>query len=235
MPPSPARLTFRRCFALTFFLLTPLSCEQPRASEASGPQVVQFVPGIRIDYRIPQVEVEARVILRQGQLELFAYSSAPVPKEHESILRLEPRAESIYQALGLIGLTPGHPPRYDADTNRQHPATGDFVDVLVRYESEGGPVEVSACDWMLDLHERQPMKPTPWVFAGSRRTTDGVFAANLEGTTITVVDFNSAVLALPDLHSSSDSELWLAANAEAVPPEGTSVLLLLRPAAGPPP
>lgn len=218
----------------TLLLLASLSCTQPRTAEPPAPRVVDFVPGIRIDYRVPQVEVDAEVILRQGQLELFAYSKAPVPKEHETILLLDGPAESIYQALGLIGLTPGRPPRYDVDTNTLHAATGDPVDVLVRYESQGRTVEVSACDWMLDLHERRPMKRTPWVFAGSRRTPDGAFAANGEGTIVTVVDFDSSVLALPDLHSSSDSELWLVANSAAIPPEGTEVTLLLRPAASSP-
>lgn len=223
------------CIAISVWPLglSLCSCTQPHAAAASAARIVDFVPGVRIDYRVPQVEVDSEVILRRGQLELFAYSKAPVPKEHESILLTNVPAESIYQALGLIGLTPGRPMWYDAGTETVHPATGDPVDVSVRYLSGGKSVEVPACAWMLDLHTRQPMKPVAWVFAGSRRASNGTFQANVEGTIVTVVDFDSAVLALPESHTSSDADLWLVANTEAIPPVGTKVILLLRPARGP--
>ena len=194
------------------------------------PRIVDFQPGIRIDYRIPQVEIEAEVILREGQLELFAYSKAPTPKGHETILLLKSRPKSIYLALGLVGLTPGRPMAYDWKTQETRQPTGDPVDVRVRYEDKGLVTEVSACDWMLDLARRRPMRPTHWLFTGSRRWEDGRFAADVEGTTVTVVNFDTALLTLPSLHSDSDADLWLAANTEAIPPIGTQVTLILRPA-----
>jgi hypothetical protein len=199
------------------------------ASQPAGPQVVDFVPGVRIDYRVPQVEVEAWVILRKGPLELFAYSKAPVPKEHESILLLQASPESIYQALGLIGLTPGQPMRYFPETRSFRKPSGDPVDVLVRCESGGKSIEASACDWMIDVTKNKPMEHTHWLFTGSDRLQEGTFYANVEGTVVTVVDFDSAVLSMPDLHTSSDPELWLAANTDAIPPIGTKVMLILRP------
>jgi hypothetical protein len=205
---------------------------RPSAAPASGPaaRIVDFVPGVRIDYRVPQVEVEACVIFRKGPLELFAYSKAPVPKEHESILLLQASPEAIYQALGLIGLVPGKPMRYFPETGTIRKPSGDPVDVLVRFESRGQAVEVSACDWMTDVTRRKPMERVPWLFTGSYRLKDGTFAANIEGTLVTVVDFDSSVVALPGLHTSSNAELWLEANTEAIPPIGTQVTLILRPA-----
>ncbi|MFQ5501191.1 MAG: YdjY domain-containing protein [Phycisphaerae bacterium] len=194
------------------------------------PRIVDFQPGIRIDYRIPQVEIEAEVILRTGQLELFAYSKAPTPKEHETILLLKSRPKSIYQALGLIGLIPGQPMAYDWNTQETRQPTGDPVDVRVRYKDKGSVTEVSACDWMFDLARQQPMRPTHWLFTGSRPWEDGRFAADVEGTTVTVVNFDTALLTLPSLHSDSDADLWLAANTEAIPPIGARVTLILRPA-----
>ena len=213
------------------------SSEQPMtgpssASQPRGPQVVEFMPGIRIDYRVPQVEIEAEVILRRGALELFAYSKAAVPKEHETILLLDVSPEAIYQALGLIGLVPGRPMRYLPKTQTFLPPTGEPVDVLVRYASGGAFVEVSACDWMIDLETGRPMAGTHWLFAGSRRLDNGAFYADVEGTTVTVVDFDSALLALPGTHSSSDAQLWLGANTDVIPPMGAKVTLLLRPALG---
>src|SRR5260221_2449117 len=111
----------RRSFLSILFALALSSCNEPegvqqavtsRPALASEPSVVEFAPGLRIDYRVPQVEVDGEVVLREGALELFAYAKAPTPKEHESIVILRTPAHSIYQALGLIGLTPGHPMKY---------------------------------------------------------------------------------------------------------------------------
>jgi hypothetical protein len=203
---------------------------RPAASQPFGPRQVDFAPGVRIDYRVPQVEAAGEVILREGPLELFAYSKAPVPKEHESVLLLQASPERIYQALGLIGLVPGQPVRYFPETQTMRMPSGAAVDVLVRYEAEGRSLESSACDWMIDVTRGQPMVRTHWLFTGSQRLKDGVFYADLEGTVVTVVDFDSAVLSLPDLHTSSNAELWLAANTPAIPAVGTRVTLILRPA-----
>lgn len=211
--------------------LSTLTERQPEPTEsASGPRLVDFAPGLRIDYRVPQVEVDCEVILREGDLELFAYARAPVPKEHETILRTSVPAEKIFQALGLIGLQPGKTLKYFHETKTLRPASGDKVDILVRYSSEDGQKAVSACDWMYDVDRKQPMARTHWLFTGSERMEDGTFAANYEGTIVTVVDFPSSLLSLPTSHSDSDDQLWLKANTAAIPAVGTRVVMLLRPA-----
>ena len=204
--------------------------ESSPTTQASGPRVVDFAPGVRIDYRVPQVEVDCEVILRNGDLELFAYSKASVPKEHESILRTHVRPEKVYHALGLIGLAPGQTLKYLIETKTIRPASGDKVDVLVRYEKDGETVEEYACGWMLDAVAKAPMKQTHWLFTGSEKLADGAFAADYEGTLVTVVDFPSSLLSLPTSHSESNDQLWLKTNTQAIPPLGTSVTLVLRPA-----
>jgi hypothetical protein len=198
----------------------------------TGPTgIVDYAPGLRIDYRRPRVEVDAEVILREADLELFAYSRAPTPKEHETILRTDVSATRIYEALGLIGLAPGHTMKYFPETKTVRMPEGDPVDVLVRYLRDGKTVESSACDWMWDVAADRPMGYTPWLFTGSQRMEDGAFYADYEGTIVTVVDFPSSLLSLPVSHSSSDDALWLRANTAAIPPIGTKVTMILRPAA----
>lgn len=208
----------------------PVATSQP-AKAPNSRKIVEFAPGMRIDYRVPQVEIDGEVILREGALELFAYAKAPTPKEHESIVLLRTPPHAIYQALGLVGLTPGHPMKYLPEVKKIRPPTGDPVDVFVRYQKNGRTVEESACDWMFDMEKKGPMARTHWIFTGSERLDDGNFAADMDGTVVTVVDFDSSLAALPDLHSDSDAELWLKANTAAIPPVGTSVVLLLRPVA----
>lgn len=201
-----------------------------QAARRPGPRIVAFQPGIHIDYVKTQVEIAAKVILREGQLELFAYSKAPTPKEHETILLLEARPLHIFQALGLIGLVPGRPLSYDGRTEQTTLPSGDAVDVLVRYEEAGQSVERSAWDWMRDVARDRPMTPTPWLFTGSARDAEGRYRADFDGTVVTVVNFDSSLLSLPESHSESNAELWLIANTEAIPPIGTRVTLILRPA-----
>jgi hypothetical protein len=200
---------------------------RPTSGPARG-RIVPYARGIRINYPDAQVEIDAEVILREGPLELFAYSKAPNPKEHESILLLYSSPERIYEALGLLGLNPGKPMRYFPDTQKVRMPTGDPVEVLVRYDEKGAAREVSACDWMLNLKTEKPMGRTHWLFTGSERLEDGTFMANIDGTIVTVVDFTSSVLGLPERHSDSDPELWLVANTDAIPPERTKVTLILR-------
>lgn len=207
--------------------------DRPVPATKPAGRVVDFGPGLRIDYRVPQVEVDSEVVLRQGALELFAYSRAQVPKEHETILRTDVQCERVYQALYLIGLVAGRPMRYDMETKTVEMPTGDPVEVWVRYEQEGRTREHSACDWMLDASTKKPLTRTHWLFTGSRREEDGQFAANIEGTLVTVVDFPSSLLSLPASHSESDSQLWLMAHTDSIPPNGTRVILILRPAAKP--
>ena len=236
MTPTSA---YRTLPALLAVILTgcadPSQSKQMR-SDASPPapsdglRVVDFAPGLRIDYRVPQVEVDCEVILRTGDLELFAYAKAPVPKEHESIVRTAVSPEKIYQALGLIGLTPGQTRKYFYQTKTTREATGDKVDVLVRYAKDGEDVEESVCGWMLNAAAKAPMQQTHWLFTGSEKMEDGTFAANYEGSLVTVVDFPSSLLSLPTSHSEANEELWLKANTEAIPEVGTKVTLILRPA-----
>lgn len=201
------------------------------ASRPAAPRVVEFGPGIRIDYRTPQVEIDGEIILREGPVELFAYAKSSVPKEHESIVLLRSRPKRIYEALGLIGLVPGHTMRYDWETEKTRLPAGDPVEVLVRWQSADGMRTASVCDWMMNPRTGRPMTPRHWLFTGSERFDDGTFFADIEGTVVTVVDFPSAVLGLPESHSDSDADLWLIANTEAIPAEGTAVTLIVRPVA----
>lgn len=206
----------------------PLAASMPSSAPA-GPRIVDFGEGIKINYIDRQVEVAGEVILREGPLELFAYAKAAAPKEHESIVLVRSKPERVFMALGLVGATPGKPLRWFYETETLRPASGDPVDVLVRYREGKRDRVVQAVEWMLDAGTRKPMQSTHWLFCGSERSETGEFAANMEGTLVTVVDFTTSLLSLPQQHSDADSELWLMANERAIPPLGTPVTILLRP------
>lgn len=208
----------------------PVTTQPAMATQpADAAKVLTVQPGVRIDWNRRVVEVDAVVILREGLLELLACS--PRIREHESILRIEARPLHVFQALGLIGLSPGRPASYDADTNESRPATGDRIEVLLRYQTADGEVTEPAERWLKRVDSTQPLDALPWVFAGSQVLEDGSFAADREGTVIAVVDFPSALIALAEVHSSSNDALWLEPRTVAIPAAGQRCVLLLQ--AGP--
>lgn len=213
-------------------LVAPLAAQPAATSPAPAPatqpgKVVQFQPHIRIDYPNRCVEVDGQVILRQGLLELFACS--PNTREHESIVRLNTRPLFIMQALGLLGLEPGRPLRMDPDTGEIIPASGDPVEIEVRYEADGVSKRVPIETWMRHSQSKGRLERQPWVFAGSFPVDNGAIAADEEGTIIAVVDFESAIIALPRHHTAANAELWLEPNTPAIPDVGTPCTVIFRP------
>jgi len=190
---------------------------------------VTYQPGLRIDFARRLIEVEAVVVLRQGPLELLACGVGT--REHESIVAVRPRPLHIFQALGLIGLEPGAPARYDEAAGRPVPPTGMPLRVDIRHEWQGQSVLVSPEQWLLDANTGRPPADVRWVFAGSRVLANGQFGADLDGTVVCVVDFDTALIAVDALHSADNELLWLAANPDRVPPLGTPCTLVIRAAA----
>jgi hypothetical protein len=201
--------------------------EARKADEPGGAKPKEFAQGVRIDWQTRAVEVDAKVVLREGPLELLACS--PQTREHESIFSVAARPLHIFQALGLLGMEPGSPVRYDAKLKRQFPPTGEPLEIEVRHERAPKPVPVR--DWLKDVELNRPPETVKWVFAGSRILDDGRLAADLDGTIICVVDFETALIAVGAIHTADNQHLWLAANTRAIPPIGTPCTIIIRRAA----
>lgn len=201
------------------------------AAAVSGPGGLRkFQDGVFIDWSKRQVELAGEVVLREGQLELFACS--PNSKEHESIVRVLCQPMHVFQAMGLIGLTPGKPPLYNNRTKEIMPATGERLDILVRWTARGQTHTVPIWEWIHSKKKDQQAVPIEWVFSGSMVTPEGPLLADFDGTVITVVDFESALVSVPASHTSSNESLWLDAYTEKIPPVDTPVTVILKAARG---
>jgi len=205
--------------------------DQPIPNESSGKKPADFAPGVRIDWSARAVEVDGVIVLREGPLELFACS--PRTREHESIIAVKARPMHVFQAMGLIGLEPGSPVRYDAECDRPIPPRGETLDLAVRYGTGDEARVIPLETWMLDVSRRRPPEPIEWVFAGSRTFDNGRFGADADGTVICVVDFDTALIAVGSLHTADNEQLWLTANTEAIPPIDTPCTILIRSARPP--
>jgi len=185
-----------------------------------------FAPGVRIYWKARAVEVDAKIALRSGPLELLA--CALQTREHESVLVVRARPKHIYQAMGLIGLEPGHPVRYDAEAERYVPATGAPLTLAVRFGRGENARFVDASDLMRSVDgDPIPQNAFTWVFAGSRTFKTGRFGADADGTVACVVDFDTALITVDALHSADNNELWLEANTPEIPEVGTPCKLLI--------
>ncbi|MFQ5590549.1 MAG: YdjY domain-containing protein [Phycisphaerae bacterium] len=233
--------------AIQSLLITAVYGEpaRPPAAPATVRNVREYAPGVRIDWDRQVVEVDASVVLRSGALELLACS--PQTREHESILVVRARPFHIYQAMGLIGLEPGSPHRYEPQIPAHGPdqaargapaprhmraATGASLSLRVRFLDHGVVKTMDAGTWLLDNQQQRVPDALEWVFAGSRALKNGVFGADEEGTVVCVVDFATALIAVGASHTSDDESLWLSANTAAIPPIGTACTLLIGGTAG---
>ena len=186
----------------------------------SGARPLQ--PGVVIDWKQPAVYVDGQVVLRRGPLEFLACLPG---KEHESIVRLDAPAVHVYQALGLIGLEPGHPPQWREDQGRFGPPAGDLIDVAIEWEEGGRHRAVAGFEWLREFEFARTPIDRPWVFAGSRRLKGGMLSADWSGEGIALVDKPDCLLALSRNHVSRDAELWAQANTVAIPPVATAVMV----------
>ncbi len=203
---------------------------RPATATASAPAgLATYRPGIRIDWRARQVEADATVVLREGAIEVFACS--PGNREYESIVRMDARPLHLFQAMGLIGLTPGHPIRFNPENQSVEPAVGDPVEIEIRYTAEGRIRQEPIENWMRLQNGKRKLEPVPWVFAGSVPDEAGGVAADTEGTVIALVDFSTALIAPPERHTDRNEDLWLEPATAQIPPVGTRCVLVLR--AGP--
>lgn len=185
-----------------------------------------FAPGITIDWDEPAIRVEAKVVLREGPLELFACS--PQTREHESIIAVAARPLHIFQAMGLIGLESGSPPSYHETSEKWQRAHGEPLDLLVEWRDDGKVLSARPGDWMIEEKTNKPPQNLRWVFSGSVVREKDHFAADSDGTVVCVVDFDSALISIPTRHSADDAELWLSANTQVIPPVGTACTLIIR-------
>lgn len=183
----------------------------------------EFQPGVRIDWASRSVRVRARVIDSTGPMEFFACTSG---KEHESILLLEARPTHIFQALGLIGLTPGKPAIWD-ETGRARPAEGDLVDVRVEWMQDQQAREAHWSEWVLDAEYLHHPPRLPFVFAGSLLRPDGRLACEISGAALALVDMPDALLAPTRSRSDRSADLWALSDRRAIPPPETLVTLVL--------
>ncbi len=191
-------------------------------------------PGIRLNLEDRWVDLEATVVLREGEwVELLACT--PNSREHESVLTVDAKPSHVHLALLALGLEPGQPRtarRVGQEWVSEGPSGPPVAVSVVTSDEDGEETQTPASRWIVRQKSGEPLADEPWVFAGSRfvkLNQQDIYAADLNGSVVSIVNFGDEVLARrTDLTNQTDAQAF-DANTEAIPPIGTRVILRLKP------
>lgn len=206
--------------------------QEPRIGAKMSPPegLVRLDPEqeVWIDKKNKLVVVDGVVVLREGQLEMFA---CPVrSKEHESVVAVNSKAFLVHTALLAVGTKEGSPVKWDPE---YQPASGTEVEIKVLWlDADGKQHRTRAQNWVRNVNTNKPLEHN-WVFAGSmfwKDEIDGKMHYLAEaGDLICVSNFPSATLDLPIESSQANAGLMFEAFTENIPPRGQPVRLVLIP------
>jgi hypothetical protein len=197
------------------------------------------LPGVKINPDERYVDVDAKVCLREGALELVVCTSGT--KEHESIFSVEARPMHVHAALLLIGAKPGNP------AGRRKLENGGWIDVpprggevdfsVVIINEEGKPNETPIQDFMVSTADPNKKFPTStFLFAGSRLIPQEegprLYLCEQSGNVISLSTFGDELLCLPDVYGHQNGALLWEVVGDKLPKIGSKVILRLRPKFG---
>lgn len=207
------------------------SSQPPREAGAAPDRPILLAGGIEVDRAAGEVRVAAQVALDAGWLEQAVCRAGT--REHESVLVVDLSPRSLHAALLLLGAEPGTPGawRWDGDPPQvvRVPPRGDRLAIFVRFE--GDPVERPLSDLIRRVDPESRLPEQPWVFAGSL-VEQGAYAAEFSGSVVGLVTFGDEVIAFEAVLADQEAaeEPSFLVREGVVPPPGTPVTLVIRPA-----
>lgn len=196
----------------------------PQEAPATAPRGFRH---IQVDARKKQVRVECQALGVEAPLEFFCVVTGT--SEHESVLRTAARPSQIHAALLMLGLEPGKPVHFSEAANKWFPPHGPPLNIHVEWERDGQTVSVPAYRLMRNVKTKKPMPALTWIFAGSRVMEDGVYAADVTGYVVSIVNFDLTLIDIPELASNANETLEWEVNPEAMPAAGTAVTMVIEP------
>lgn len=226
--------------------------EAERLVELTQNREELVMPGMKILIKKGYVDVDAKVCLTEGLLELIACTKDS--KEHESMIAIDAKAAHVHAALLLIGAEPGNPAmRKEVQTEDgprwvDLPPRGQEIDVYLVFNNKDGQPEehpiskflIKGLDEAYDGVPTEPVKkedrvfPThTFLFTGSHVYKDGekdpIYLADEAGNVISLSTFGDELLALPGVHAHANEALAWAVDSTHLPQLETKVILRLKP------
>ena len=210
------------------------------------------LPGVKINLEEWSVDVDSRISLKEGLLELIACTKDT--KEHESIIVVDAKPSHVHTALLLLGAKPGSPAQRQAidpemTRFRDIPPSGSPVEVfLVFKDKDGKQVEKPISDFIKasDGHDataepaaeggKEKFPTHTFLFAGSILAGEEggprQYLCDSNGNVISISTFGDELLCLPGLHEHANGALMWQVDGENLPDLQSKVIMRLRPVDG---
>jgi hypothetical protein len=207
-----------------------------------APNKALNLQGLSINTTEWYVDIDARICLEEGMLELVACTKGT--KEHESIVAVEATARDIHAALLLLGAEAGRPAHSKSIGNSGTmwvpvPPSGGKVDVFLvsKDEKSGKSFEKPIREFMVN-EDGETFPTHTFLFAGSELIPDKEggapqYLADRSGNVMSITTFGDEVLCLPDIRSHDNAALNWSLAGSKLPGIGTQVTLRLRPQTAP--
>ncbi|MFN0128986.1 MAG: YdjY domain-containing protein [Verrucomicrobiales bacterium] len=223
----------RWCWLGVFELLMAAGGVADEPPPTAAPEIVRLSPTrsrlgtIEFDQATREIAIPAQVNMVKGLLEYAVVGEKG--KLHESLLSTKARAFDLNVVLLLLNYKPDDqwfvPPARPKSLADAQPAAR--LDILVRW-TEGGAEKTARLDeWITDLTTKKPAAPTSWIYTGSYLNDEKHFAAEVDGSLVALYHDSRALINSPREGADND-EQWVPA--KVVPPKGTPVTVLVRPA-----
>ena len=165
---------------------------------------------LRLNKPERSVSFPAVVNMRGGPVEYFLVTT--YGKTHESIFRTEAEPYHIHLAMLLLDAkgagtnTPGPAAGGPVDRPEPPPITGDNVALEVSWTTDGKAEHHAADELVFNQAEHAVMRRGTWIYNGSM-VMDGVFAAQRDGSIISLISDAAALINNPRPGSDND-EIW---------------------------
>jgi len=191
---------------------------------------------IRLDRSNRRIILPASVNMVEGPLEFALVHQNG--KIHESLLVTAARPFHLNVALKLLGFKESAElfPILDDDyrpTGRFHKVPAEIrsaarADIRVAWNDAGGTRRETALNkWIIYVPSGKPLPVIPWVYGGSYHH-EGVFQAEAGGEFIALFTSQGSLFNYPGKDHDLD-DVWIPAT-KSVPPVGTPVTVIIRPA-----
>ena len=213
--------------ACLVLLLASIALAQPAVGPATRPSGTDKMPGVHVDIAARQVRVDCEAINVEAALEFLCVTNGG--NEHESLLRTPAKPSHIHLGLLMLGLEPGEPVHYMKALDRWAPPSGPPLNISIEYVKDGKTLRLPAHKLFRDVKTNKPMPPLTWVFVGSRFQDNNVYAADLTGYVVSIVNFDLTLIDVPEIVSSSNELLEWEMEPANVPPKGAKVTMIIEP------
>lgn len=200
-----------------------------RAAEAEKAGARPQLPNLRLDLKAKTIEIDGTFCVGEYPLELLVCQNTL--KDYESMVSSPCKPSVLHTALLALGLKPRVRDQKEPGKVLRE---GDPVDILLRFTRDGKEVTVEPCEVILNVETKKRIPGTPFVFFGSFLFPDPedekrmIYLGDAESWLIGLLGDTASVIDLPPDSAGKYGALGM--DTKALPPKGSKVTVIIRPA-----